>query len=269
MLLTHPTRSAYTQMAFQRRAIAICSVHCGSCALQRAHEQRTNQPTRMNPERIRMAIAGDPGALTELLGIATPVVQARVARALLRRPDARGRDIRSDVADLTQEVFVALFTADGKALKAWDPARGLSFANFVGLLAQRRVSSLLRSRSHERTESLDQEVANDVVAGSPLPEAVASSREILSQLLERLQAQLSARGMELFERLFVAQESVEEVCGHMGLTANAVHQWRRRLGQAAEAALREIKAEQPSKPAYPAAAHTAVAMSGVKLRRGT
>src|SRR5262245_8316373 len=101
------------------------------------------QRWNMDPERIRAAIAGDAGAIAELLSAATPVVQARVARALLRRPETRGRDIHADVADLTQEVFVALFTADGKALKAWDPARGLSFANFVGLLAQRRVSSLL------------------------------------------------------------------------------------------------------------------------------
>lgn len=265
MLLTHPTLFAYTQTAFQRRAIAICSVHCGSCAARRTHEDRPHGRAGMDPERIRKAIAGDANALTELLGIATPVVQARVARALLRRSDARSRDIRSDVADFTQEVFVALFTADGKALRSWDPARGLSLANFVGLLAQRRVSSILRTRSAQlRTESLDQDVANDVAEAAPLPEAIASSREILARLLERLQAQLSARGMELFERLFVAQESVEEVCAHMDLSANAVHQWRRRLGQAAEAALREIKAEQP----YHAASGPPAAVSGLKLRRG-
>lgn len=262
MLLTHPTLSAYTQTAFQCRAFAICCVDRAGCASAHAHEHSPPNRTRMDPERIRSAIAGDAGALTELLGIATPVVQARVARALLRRPDARGRDIQSDVADLTQDVFVALFTADGKALKAWDPARGLSFANFVGLLAQRRVSSVMRARTaHLHTEPIEQDAMNEVIGSAPLPDTVAISREILARLLERLQAQLSARGMELFQRLFVAQESVEEVCAHMDLSANAVHQWRRRLGQAAEAALREIKAEHT-------VAFAPAAASGIKLRRG-
>jgi RNA polymerase sigma factor (sigma-70 family) len=222
----------------------------------------------MNPERIRMATAGDTGALTELLAIATPVVQARVARALSRRPDARGRDIQSDVADLTQEVFLVLFTADRNALKSWDPARGLSFPNFVGLLAQRRVSSILRARSARvRTGPFDQEAMNNMIGVAPLPEAVASSRELLSRLLARLHAQLSARGMELFERLFVAQESVEEVCAHMNLTANAVRQWRRRLGNAAHSALRELKAEHTFAQAADVA-RAPVGVSGIKLRRG-
>jgi RNA polymerase sigma-70 factor (ECF subfamily) len=222
----------------------------------------------MDPERIRAAIAGDSSAITELVGAATPIVQARVARALLRRSDARGRDIQSDVADLTQEVFVALFTADGKALKAWDPARGLSFANFVGLLAQRRVSSLLRTRSAQVwTEELDPDAMNEVMGKTPLPDTVASERQLLSRLLERLQARLSARGMELFERLFVAQEPVEDVCVHMGLTANAVHQWRRRLGQAAQAVQLELKAERNAEQMSQAALRAPAAVSGMKARR--
>jgi RNA polymerase sigma-70 factor (ECF subfamily) len=219
----------------------------------------------MDPERIRAAIAGDATAITELLRAATPVVQARVARALLRRPETRGRDIHADVADLTQEVFVALFTADGKALKAWDPARGLSFANFVGLLAQRRVSSLLRTRHAQSwADELDQECAYEAVATSPLPESAAGSRELLTRLLERLQAELSARGMELFQRLFVSQESVEEICAHMDLTANAVHQWRRRLAVAAQKVLFELKAEQS---AVDSVATPAAAVGGIKARR--
>lgn len=262
MSLTHPTLCAYTHTAFQRCAFAICSAHRAAYA----HDPGTDGRTHMDPERIRSAIAGDAAALSELLSVATPVVQARVARTLLRRPDARSRDIRSDIADLTQEVFVALFTADGKALKAWDPARGLSFPNFVGLLAQRRVASILRSRSaHLRTEPLEHEVMNDVIGAAPLPDTIASSREILTRLLERLHAQLSARGMELFERLFVKQESVEEVCAHMDLSSNAVHQWRRRLGLAATRALREIKAEHIVKQELRAPA----LVSGIKMRRGS
>ncbi|HKU39869.1 MAG TPA: sigma-70 family RNA polymerase sigma factor [Polyangiales bacterium] len=199
----------------------------------------------MDPTRIRDALAGVPDAVDDLMRAATPVIQARVARALLRRPESRGRDLRQDVADLTQDVFVALFNADGKALRAWDPERGLSFQNFVGLLAQRRVSSLLRTRqgapwSEElRADGVHEEPANDIA-----PDADAGSRELLRRVLEELEASLSARGMELFHRLYVAQEPVEDVCEQTGLSANAVHQWRRRLGIAAREVLERLQREQ-------------------------
>src|SRR5687768_1618744 len=75
-----------------------------------------------------------------------PRTAPAVARGLARRMvKARGRDLRQEVEDLTQEVFVALFADDARALRLWDPARGASLANFVGLLAEREVASILRS----------------------------------------------------------------------------------------------------------------------------
>jgi RNA polymerase sigma factor (sigma-70 family) len=199
----------------------------------------------MNPARIRDALAGTPEAVDELMRAATPVIQARVARALLRRPESRGRDIRQDVADFTQDVFVALFSADGKALRAWDPQRGLSFANFVGLLAQRRVSSMLRTRQGSPwNEELHADDAHEDSTNQPAPDADAGSRELLRRVLEELEATLSARGMELFQRLYVAQEAVDDVCKQTGLSANAVHQWRRRLGIAAREVLERLQRER-------------------------
>ncbi|HKP56677.1 MAG TPA: sigma-70 family RNA polymerase sigma factor [Polyangiales bacterium] len=199
----------------------------------------------MDPARIRDALAGAPDAVDELMRAATPVIQARVARALLRRPESRGRDLRQEIADFTQDVFVALFSADGKALRAWDPQRGLSFANFVGLLAQRRVSSMLRTRQGSPwSEELHADAAHEESTGQPAPDADAGSRELLRRVLEELEASLSARGMELFQRLYVAQESVEDVCEQTGLSANAVHQWRRRLGIAAREVLERLQREQ-------------------------
>src|SRR6476659_6441971 len=52
------------------------------------------------------ARAGDRLALTRLVAVLTPVVQARVARTLLaRRWGAAGRDVRHEVEDLGQEIF--------------------------------------------------------------------------------------------------------------------------------------------------------------------
>lgn len=97
-------------------------------------------------QRVRSALAGDADAVRWLVDTLTPVIQARVARALLRRAHAAGaRCSRQEVEDLTQEVFVSLFEADGKILLAWEPERGMSLANFVGLVAERQAASILRS----------------------------------------------------------------------------------------------------------------------------
>ena len=74
------------------------------------------------------ALAGDQLALTRLVGALTPVVQARVARTLLaRRPlRASGRDVRQEVEDLTQEIFLALFSRSAHVLRSWRAERGLS-----------------------------------------------------------------------------------------------------------------------------------------------
>jgi RNA polymerase sigma-70 factor (ECF subfamily) len=200
----------------------------------------------LDPARIRAALSGDAEAVHQLVAAVTPVVQARVARALLRRVDARARDVQQEVADLTQEVFVALFTDDARALRAWDPALGLSLVNFVGLLAQRKVASIFRVR---RTMPWSEEASPEAIdaaldeAGSRKPESQARSRELLLRLLEQLEATLSPRGLDLFQRLYVQEQSLDEVCAQTGLSLDAVYQWRSRLGKAARAALEQLEAE--------------------------
>ena len=40
------------------------------------------------------------------------------------------------VLAISEEVLVALFEADAKVLRTWDPSKGLSLRNFAGLLAE-------------------------------------------------------------------------------------------------------------------------------------
>ena len=100
-------------------------------------------PQFMNAEDtadlVRRALAGDQGTLTRLVAVLTPVIQARVARTLLahRSPLASGRDLRQEVEDQIQEVFLALFARDGRVLRSWLSERGLSLENFVGRVAER------------------------------------------------------------------------------------------------------------------------------------
>ena len=145
-------------------------------------------------ELVRRALARDPSAQRELVARLTPVIQARVARTLLARRSrlAGGRDWREEVKDLSQDVFLALFDRDGQVLRDWQPERGLSLENFVGLVAKRQVLSFLRSgRRNPRKEEplLASDEIEMVFLGSTAEEIVAS-REQLNLLLDRFREEL-------------------------------------------------------------------------------
>lgn len=196
---------------------------------------------------VKQAIARDRQAVREIVDALTPVIQARVARALLRRKSATsGRDVRQEVEDLTQEVFLRLFADNARALRQWDPDRGLSLLNFAGLLAEREVSSILRSRTkspftEDPTEHEDLDGSTDSDRG---PERVVASRETLVAVLGILKERLSDRGLELFHWLIIEERSAEEVCTITGMSADAVYAWRSRLGKL----VREIGAGLVSDP---------------------
>jgi len=71
------------------------------------------------------------------------------------------------------------------------------------------------------------------------PETVASNREQLHRLLERLRLELSPRGWQMFELLFVRELSVAEAVAASGLSADAVYAWRSRLRRLARRLLAE------------------------------
>lgn len=181
---------------------------------------------------LRRALTREPGALDALIRRMGPIVHVRVARKVARRrAEARGRDTRADVEDLVQEVFAALFANDAKALRAWDPARGLSFDNFVGLLAEREVASILRSgRRNPWTEdpTLDTTL-HALDDGGPTPESRVTSKQRLDHLLERLHERLSPLGRQYFDLLYVQERSVSEIAEQTASTPDAIYAWRSRL----------------------------------------
>ncbi len=181
---------------------------------------------------VRRALDGDAQAVRLLVRRLTPVVQVRVARALLRRrAGAKGRDVRQEVADLVQDTFVSLFENGGRRLRQWDPARGLSLEGFAGMVAEHVVASTLRSgRRNPWTEDPTDPV--DMPLGGPVqphPERVVASREQLDALLDALRQRLSPLGFDVFERLYVHEQSVADICRETGLSRDAVYQWRSRL----------------------------------------
>jgi len=181
-------------------------------------------------EDVKRALRGERAAIEELVRELSPVVQARVATVLWRR----GRASRQELEDLTQEVLMELFTGDDRVLARWEPERGLSLASFVGLVAQRLVFSVLRSRrrspfTQEPTDPATIEASASSSRLHPTAEDPVAAREFLGLLFERLHAELSPKALEMFYRLYVWQEEPEHVARETGSKLDAIYQWRSRL----------------------------------------
>jgi RNA polymerase sigma-70 factor (ECF subfamily) len=202
---------------------------------------------------VRSAIDGDRPAIDALVARLSPIIQARVARLLLSRGRAQGRDLRAQVEDMTQEVFLGLFDQNARALKAWEPARGLSLENWVGLIAHRQAISLLRAgATNPFTEDATEDEALGHLATAaaedvPTIEARLASREAVVRVLDHLHLSLSPRSLELFHRLYVEEESVDAVTRSTGMTAAAVHTWRSRLGKLARQAAAKVLGDEESR----------------------
>jgi len=186
---------------------------------------------------VQRALAGEEAEVRRLLDRLTPVVQSRVARCLLRSGRA-GPRLRQELKDLVQDVFLTLFEGGGKVLASWDAARGLSLDNFVGLVTERQVISILRSgrrTAWKEDPTLDEEMERP--ASEAGPEAALASREALETLLSRLREALSPQGWQLFDLLYLKERSVAEVEQETGLSPDAVYAWRSRLRRLARSLL--------------------------------
>lgn len=176
-------------------------------------------------------MAGEAGALDDLVTRIDPVIRVRVTRVLLYRRPHAGRDVSQEVDDLSQEILLRLFRNEARVLRAWDPDRGLSLLNFVGLIAERETSACLQSgrRSPWSDESLAPERLDAEVSRAPSAEQEVEASELLADLLDQLRQRLSPTGLELFRRLFVEEQEVSQVCSDLSMKPNAVHAWRSRL----------------------------------------
>lgn len=198
---------------------------------------------------LARAFAGDRAAMNELVEGIAPLIQTRIARALLRRHSkAKGRSLRQELEDLVQETFASLLAHQGKALRSWDPARGLSFLNFVGFLAEREVGMVMRTG--KRSPWTEDPTLDDTLVH--LKGAVEShadrveSREMLSQLSQRLRERLSPQGRHYFQLLYVESRPVQSVAEETGVSLDALYAWRSRLGKVLRQLRDELLAEGDS-----------------------
>lgn len=206
-------------------------------------------------ELVRRAIEREPEAVRQLVKSLSPIVHGRIAKALMRRRGLAGqrRDVAQEVEDLAQEVFLALFDHGGRALRAWDPERA-PLGAFVALIADHQVFSIFRSgKRRPWADDVDILSAPDKPASEAHnPETRAASRQALDSLLDRLRADLSVRGFELFTRLFVEEQSVEAVSTELGMSVDAIYAWRSRLSKVVRALAAQGIGDEMSEKAGPA-----------------
>lgn len=197
------------------------------------------------------ALAGERAPLKALLDRLTPIVQARVARCLLRSGHAR--DVRRDVEDFTQDALVELFANGAHALHGWREDAGLSLDNYVGLITERRTISALRSarRNPWREQQADEETVDAVDTGPDLERRVDAG-DLLDRMLTRLRETLTPLGFRLFELLYVQELDTPQVCAATALSPQAVYAWRSRLRRAARQVRAELMSDSSPPPRTPA-----------------
>jgi RNA polymerase sigma-70 factor (ECF subfamily) len=198
---------------------------------------------------LEAALNGDGRTLRRLVDELGPTVEQNVIRGLFRqRTRARGRDVRQEIDDMMQEVFASLFEDHGRALRAWCPERGLPLKRFVGLLAERQVAAILRSgrRTPWRHDSLETELIEARPSREPSPAARAEARDFGEAVVERVLEELSPRGIQLFELLFVEERSVEDIVQIVGVSPDVVYAWRSRLLKRSREVVADLEAESTS-----------------------
>ncbi|WP_394848634.1 DinB family protein [Pendulispora brunnea] len=186
----------------------------------------------VHPSDLQPILTGDPRARRAFVQELTPIVHGHVRRALFRRrARAHRRDVRQDVEDMVQEVFAVLFAEDGKCLRTWSPARGSSFASFVGLVAERHVGAILRSgrRSPWTDDAADPAELEAWLEPGPAPEAHHAQGQLARAVLERVARELSPRGQTFLRVLFLEEKPVNDATSQFGVSADVVYAWRTRI----------------------------------------
>lgn len=187
----------------------------------------TCQDTDAIRDVVDRAIARDAAAVAALIDALTPVVRVRVTRVLARY---RGRAVAHDIDDLAQETFAALFLDDGRALRAWDPDRGLPFLSFVGFLAERAAGMVLRARKRDPRVEVPTEAdfLARLCAARDAP-AHLEARDELRHLLVQAQRRLSGTGWNYLQWLVLEGHPVGAIARQTGASPEVIYTWRTRI----------------------------------------
>lgn len=210
---------------------------------------------------VERATDGNVKAVRALVERMTPILKARAARALVRHCRGLGRrDVGQEVGDLVQLILSVLFENHGKLIFDWDPTRGRSFNNYIAMVADSRIASLLRTRRGQvwPDEPTETDELDDSAEGHCDAESEVGSREELVLIMARFREAAPERAYELFTLLYLEERSAEEVSALFGLSIENVHTHKSRLGKLARRIASDVLwsdvhpvAPQPPKTADP------------------
>lgn len=177
---------------------------------------------------LRRTLDGERAAGRVLLDRLLPVVHARVWRRLRGVPG-----LGLDPADLVQETLASLFADDARVLRQYDPARGASPENFVGLVAERMAGRLIEHARAQRRGGGQAGVSLDDAQGAA-DEAPGAARRVEDQDLvrrfaEHVEATLPERGRLVFRLLYLDEFSPPEVATALNVNLQVVYNWQHRV----------------------------------------
>ena len=188
------------------------------------------QPKGRTEERavIRAAARGEREAQRWLVRRLTPIIHARVAATLEQSPISPTREL---VEDLVQDVWTNLSARRFADLRRWDPDRGAALTTFVAVCAQRRTVDFLRSGRRSASAEVSTtpgDIEQRSGADSALERRVAA-RDLATRLVSALQHELSPRGNEALNALFIDELSLDEAARRLSTTTTALYSWRRNI----------------------------------------
>ena len=179
----------------------------------------------ITPEVVSKALAHEEPEQT-LVAKAILDVAYPAALAALRGHVTRHRlDPVQTAQEWVGDLMVRFFAHHGGVLWQWNPERGRTFPSWISFLTRRHIQRGLKARGG-RPPAAPLVEGESPWADAPL---VSDARSLATTLamLEKIQ-EFAARsdGLELFDRLFLQQEKPREVAQALGMTPNAVSQWK-------------------------------------------
>ena len=177
---------------------------------------------------ILRAADGEREAQRMLVRRLTPIIHARVAATLEQSPISPTREL---VEDLVQDVWASLSARRFADLRRWDPDRGASLTTFVAVCAQRRTVDFLRSgRRTACAEVATTPCDLELKSGSEATmERTVAARDFAGRLISALRHELSPRGKEALNALFIDELSMDEAARQLSTTTTALYSWRRNI----------------------------------------
>lgn len=184
-----------------------------------------DSPRRDDLELARAALQGAPDAVEALLDRLLPVVRARTRRVLRRQGTLAHAD------DVVQDFLLHLWSEGGRRLLAFDPARGASLENYVGLKAESFAVDAARRRGAKKRGGHLFAVGLDDAAPSSgrCPEEAVATRDLVRRLGAHLDDSLPEKGRLVLRYTFADGRPAPEVADILGVRVQVVYNWQHKI----------------------------------------